>query len=250
MKGSRAGQGWVWGTPWLRCAGAALLVAGALLAGPAAAQIGTDWPRIDPRWRISCGADPGAIMGAGTDWLFRPSSNHCRGGSFLQRSELRADDIPADRALRYALQAEVALTSASDQPFDLFQLHDGLGGCAPPLKLRWLADGSLAFDSARRRHDGGCVPDTALRESPSTCTGLRRDGTVHRIGLWFDFDGRGGFEVRVALDGRDCLSGAFTQGDPADFDQSPRFFLKHGVYARHAFDFTLRTEGLILRQAP
>lgn len=220
----------------------ALLLPGALLAQSREA--------LDMGWRISCGVDAGGIEADGEAWIFAPSSNHCRGGSYAQRSELRSDDLPADQPLHLTIESDVALTAESGQPFDLFQVHDGLGGCTPPLKLRWLEDGRLSLDGGARRRDGACELDRTLRAQPSTCPLLARDGRRTRIALDLAFDGRGGFDVQVRVEGTPCLTGRHEAPDPAIFEPSPRFFIKHGVYAREAFEFRLvthRLEGWITR---
>ena len=213
-----------------------------LLAGPVEAQ--EAWHAVDLRWRESCQPDQGAISRSGERVTFRPGGNNCN-GSFRQRSELRADDIPLRQPGQWLFEATVAMTSASDQAFDILQFHDGIPGCAPPLKLRWLGDGQLGFDGAWTREgaEDACLPNRALREAVYRGPRLTRDGAPHALQVLLAMDGSGGFDVTVQVDGQPALAARY---DPpgAGFLRTDTAFLKHGVYARDAFDFVLTSDGL------
>ena len=98
-------------------------------------------------WRVSCGADPGAITRNGGDWIFKTSRNHCPGGIFKQRAELSTQKVPPTHRGAYVFRTTIAFESRSREKFSLFQIHDGRLGCAPPLKLDVLPGGQLQIIS-------------------------------------------------------------------------------------------------------
>jgi len=87
------------------------------------------------RWDISCGVDAGAIRRSGNVWTFRTSTNHCERGIFAQRAALSTEHVPPDHRGAYLFRSDITMTTSSDEPFDIFQIHDGRRGCAPPLKV-------------------------------------------------------------------------------------------------------------------
>lgn len=224
----------------------ALVLVATLAALPATAQL--RWQDVDARWHGSCRPSPGAITQERDHYIFRPGENHCS-GSYRQRSELRSADLSLTEGAHWRLDLYVAMTSTSDQTFDLVQLHDGIGGCAPPLKLRWRGDGTLALDGAWTRDDGSCRINASLRNATYSGPTLRRDGTWHDVALILRMDGTGGFDVQVRVDGRRALSARYEPPPATGFLRSTTAFLKHGVYARYPFDFVLQSQAPRLTRA-
>ena len=215
-----------------------LLLAIFLLWGAAAQAQPSDW-------RIVCGADANAITRDGTDWVLRPSRDHCSRSDAGQRSEISTRPIPATTRQTLAFSARVTLRASRYEAFDIFRVYDGGSGCTPPLKVQVTESGRIRFVSGRVTADRGC---TIVDMTPELSQGfLRRDGTEQSLDIVVDFDGHGGFEAILLLDGRKELSGAYVPGD-LEPDRDAVFLLRHGVFAQTAFDFEMITRDLSLRE--
>ncbi|MWB78380.1 hypothetical protein GLS40_10110 [Pseudooceanicola sp. 216_PA32_1] len=197
-------------------------------------------------WSISCSVDAGAITRKGKVWTFRPSTNRCPGGTFGQRAEIKTREIAPTHRGDYVFETTVRMQSPARERFDIFQIHDGRNGCAPPLKVEVLPDGRLSFDSAYKvgtAPGNTCVPVRALNGAVSTGR-ISRDGTPHRLQIILSFDGKSGFRVWVTLDGRQELAGAYSFVEGRTYARSRHFYFKHGVYSKTMFDYEMRSTGM------
>jgi len=202
------------------------------------------------QWSVSCGADRGAIRREGKTWVFRTSSNLCKGGIFHQRAELSTKKIAPSRKGTYQFVSHVSMTSPSREKYGLFQIHDGRFGCSPPLKLDVMPDGHLQFDSDYKiGTDPGsvpgvnCIKNTSLSTSRSKAV-LRRDGTEYELAVTVSFDGKGGFGILVAVDSVTQLTGRYAYEPGRGFFKSKHFYFKHGVYSQHMFPYEMRSRDM------
>ena len=218
-------------------------LAGAGLGVPARAQLLNDW-------RVACGADKGAVRKEGADWHFAPSRDFCpgSGGSIRdgQRSEITTRKVKATTRGAWLFSTMLTFRSGRFEPFDLFRISDGRKGCTAPLKVNVTENGQMRFVSGvPEPKTRGCVTRvTTLAPSERV---IRRDGTEHLLEILVNFDGHGGFETTLYLDGRQELYGVYVPGDPEP-PRSQTFSFRHGVYAREAFDFSMVSRGLSVRE--
>ncbi|RWX36786.1 hypothetical protein EHI43_08870 [Rhizobium leguminosarum] len=202
--------------------------------------------RVSLGWQTSCGVDPGAISHSGGAYTFHQSYNHCSGGIFKQRSELSSGNISVKSRVSYAFDTTVSMKTSQSNDFILFQVHDGRNGCSPPMSLRWTGGNSLRFDSDYTRGKGmaGCVENRGLRGAGYHGPSLRRDGTPYHLRVTLAFDGQGGFDVSVQINGSGVLSGRYQPSNDPQFLTSKRFYMKHGVYSQKPFDYEMRSVGM------
>ena len=106
------------------------------------------------QWKISCGVDKGSIKKRGRVWIFRTSANQCSGGSWTQRAEIRSEKISPNRRGTFLFQTIISMKARNRGKFDIFQIHDGRNGCAPPLKITVLSSGRIELVSEISK-DGG-----------------------------------------------------------------------------------------------
>ncbi|MCU9837169.1 hypothetical protein OEZ49_05280 [Ruegeria sp. WL0004] len=201
-------------------------------------------------WKVSCGTDPGALVKKGRTYFFKTSSNHCPGGIFNQRSEIATDHMNAGRAGTYLFSTYVAVTSPSTEKFSIFQIHDGRHGCAPPLKINVLPSGQLTFDS---EYKIGSKPGNDCRKVSSlmgkkSAVRIKRDGTEYKLDVVVDFDGRGGFEVFVAVDDRPQIEGRYSPPEGQGYFKSQKYFFKHGSYSLNVFPYTLVSRDMRVKR--
>jgi hypothetical protein len=196
-------------------------------------------------WRVSCGTDPGAITHEGSTYIFQTSSNHCTGGFYKQRAELKADDIPNTRKATYVFDTVVAMTSGSNEEFTIFQIQDGVAaGCAPPMNIRWTSGGKLGLRGDFTKGQDNCVENTSIRNAQYRGPTLKRDGTSYRLQVQVALDGQGGFDVNVFVDGKVSISGSYRPANNSSYIYSDVFFFKHGVYSKNVFNYRMTSTGL------
>ena len=176
------------------------------LAGVLAADAGQANPLN--RWKISCSVQKGSIIKKGRVWIFKTSPNMCPGGVFKQRAEIYTDRVGPNHKSSYRFESYVSMRSGSSEKFDIFQMHDGRRGCAPPLKLDVLPSGRLELISDYKTGPGESCVRGKLSRSPSAGK-IRRDGTEYKLEVLVDFDGSGGFYVAVWLNGQFQLDGTY-----------------------------------------
>lgn len=199
------------------------------------------------QWRVSCGADPGAITRQGRTWIFRTSSNHCEGGVFNQRAELSTQHVRPNHRGAYLFQTKVALRTGASEQFTLFQVHDGRMGCAPHLSIDVRPDGRLYLKSDVKTGPGescirGTLSDRISRDR------ITRDGTPYEMRVLIDFDGTGAFDVALWIDGRPQVTGRYTPQAQATGFRPERYYFKHGVYSYRRFPYEMTSSGMGVRR--
>ena len=197
-------------------------------------------------WKVSCSVDKGSQRKSGNTITFKTSKNRCKGGTFGQRSEIKSGHISAKRKGTYEFRSTVSFTSKASEKFDIFQIHDGRSGCAPPLKLTVLSNGSLNFGSHYQTSDD----KTAANKKKLKCDNVRsltekysrrkiyKNGTSQDLIVRIAFNGSGGFKATVYLDGKFQMEGDYAPSKDGVHYQSPHFYFKHGVYSKNMFDYT------------
>jgi hypothetical protein len=194
-------------------------------------------------WKTSCQVDPGALIKSANTRTFRPSRNYCSGGIFSQRTEIFTDSIRPTDSGAYLFETIVAMTTASTKQFTIFSLHDARQGCAPPLSIDVKSDGRLWLKSDIKTGPGESCIRGELDNNLSSAR-IRRDGTETTLSILVVFDGKGGFDVTVSLDGVRQLGGTYDPSlQPKEF-RSKKFYFKHGVYSQDMFDFVMTSRGL------
>lgn len=208
-----------------------LIASGSSLAGPL------------NQWRISCGADPGTIVKRAGVWTFRTSSNHCPGGIFKQRAEIATEHIRASHKGAYLFESYISMTSDSTEKFDIFQLHDGRRGCAPPLKLTVLSSGQIELTSDIKTGPGESCIRGKLSNS-RTQGRIKRNRTEQHLKLLIAFDGTGAFDTIFWLDGVSQISGRYEpSSEPVAF-RPEKYFFKHGIYSQRVFNYVFTSRGM------
>ncbi len=211
----------------------------------------SNWRPVNLGWGVSCGADRGSITRSRKVRVFRTSANHCSGGIFNQRAEINTDNISINREITYLFETTVSFTSESNEPFVIFQIHDGRNGCSPPLSVRWQSNNTLSFDSDYTRDQGmdGCVQNREMRNARYSGPRLQRNGTPYQFRALLDFDGNGNFDVTIFIDGAAAISGHYQPSIDPGFVASSRFYMKHGVYSHFVWPYELRSEGMRVLRA-
>ncbi len=224
------------------------------LAFPAVAFAETKWRKVSPGWKISCGVDKGAITKSRKSYVFKTSNNKCSSrGTYTQRAELSGVYFSANDRISYLFSSTIQMKTNSTEPFTLFQIHDGRGSCAPPLKLHWQRSNGLSFYSSYSLDKGAhdCVENRSLVNSRYLGPKLRRDGTPYQIQIVMDFDGKGAFDVSVFLEGSHVLSGRYEPPADSRFFRSDRFWMKHGVYSKQKWFYEMTSSNIkVMKRRP
>ena len=198
------------------------------------------------KWAISCSVDEGAITRQDNVWRFTTSKNRCPGGSWKQRAELSTRHETPSLKGAYMFASNVAMQSLRPKRFDIFQLHDGRRFCAPPLKVTVLPDGRLELWSDVAFNNGECIYGK-LTKRPSSGR-LVFDGTEQELKILIDFDGTGGFDIYVWLDGKMEASGQYNQPTQSNAFRSTKFYFKHGAYSQEMFDYVLTSRDMSVKK--
>lgn len=195
------------------------------------------------QWRVSCGVDDGAITKSRGIWTFRPSSNHCPGGIFQQRAEINTEPVRASHKGAYLFETRISMTTNSSEKFDIFQIHDGRLGCAPPLKLTVLGSGQIELISDIKTGPGESCIRGKLSQNVTPAR-IRRDGTEQHLEVLIAFDGTGGFDATVWIDGVVQISGRYDPSSEPEAFRPEKYYFKHGVYSQRMFDYVLVSRGM------
>tara|TARA_R100000935_G_scaffold27028_1_gene47122 strand:- start:250 stop:966 length:717 start_codon:yes stop_codon:yes gene_type:complete len=202
------------------------------------------------KWRVSCGADPGAISKKGNTYTFKTSRNHCPGGNWQQRAEIATDHAKPTITGAYQFSSNISITSPSTQRFDIFQMHDGRNGCAPPLKLEVLPSGHLSFDADYKigtKPGNNCEKARSMLGQKSAKK-IRRDGTEYKLDVIIDFNGQGGFRVWAYLDGAPQINAHYNPPQGRGYFQSEKYYFKHGSYSKKMFPYTMTSRDVRVRR--
>ena len=198
-------------------------------------------------WRISCSVDKGSIIGNYPNYVFKTSKNRCTGGSYNQRAEIYTKKaITLSTKAKYDFQTVFSFQDKSKsfypEKFDIFQIHDGRNGCAPPLKVNVQSGGQLRLYADYKTGPGEqCVKDV-IKSTGLGTTQIKRDGTEYKLNVLLNFDGKSGFDVDVYLDDKLEVSGKYSPPTGNKYEASKYFYFKHGVYSRNMFDYEMKSK--------
>lgn len=232
--------------PFLIHALCCLLFLSLPLLTPSDAHAQERWRKVNMGWTISCDVDDGAIKKEKKTYTFSTSHNHCTGGTFNQRAEIYTKEISVSKRATYLFDTTIAFNSSKTNEFYPFQIHDGRNGCAPPLTMGVRPNGTIQLDSDYTQDRGmnGCVHNEALRRQPHKGPRIRRDGTAQRLQVRLDFDGKGAFDITVYIDQQNVISGRYDPPTEASLVRSNRFYMKHGVYSKNIFPYTMTSTDM------
>lgn len=191
-------------------------------------------------WIISCSVDAGSIRGGGNTWVFTTSTNRCKGGVYKQRAEINTKgSLSTKKKAQYRFQSYFRMESHDVEKFDIFQIHDGRNGCAPPLKVNIQPSGRIKLRADYKTGPGEQCVRNVMKSSGLGKTPIKRDGREYKLDVLLDFDGEGGFHVAVYLDDRFQVSGRYDPPKEKGYFKSRYFYFKHGVYSYRLFDYQL-----------
>ena len=195
-------------------------------------------------WKISCTVDDGSITGGGADWVFTTSKNRCLGDKTnKQRAEINTKKaISLSTKGKYNFQAIFTMNSARNEKFDIFQIHDGRDGCAPPLKVNIQANGKLRLYSDYQKGPGEQCERDVMQSTGLGKTSIKLDGTEYKLNVILDFDGKSGFDIEVHINDVLEVSGKYFPPEGSGYIKSKYFYFKHGVYSRNMFDYELKSK--------
>jgi hypothetical protein len=194
-------------------------------------------------WKTSCSVDAGSLVKKGKTRTFKTSKNRCPGGTFKQRSEIKSKNISPNHKGKYLFTANVSMTNARNEKFDIFQMHDGRDGCAPPLKVTVLSNNSIELRADYKTGPGeSCVRDV-LRHKKSNVK-FKRGGVKQKLSVVIEFLGQANFTVQVYLDGKLAASGNYVPPSGSGYKASRHFYFKHGVYSKNMFDYVMVSENM------
>lgn len=202
-----------------------LILLGVMLMA-AQARAGDAYDTALNRWSAACGA----VERQRDGWSFGPGGGApCNGGTGAQ---LQSGRIASDREGAYLLRTTLSVAAPRAGAFTLFSVAAADAACATPLALEVAGGGALR---ATTRSGPGCRPvdiDTGAR--------LRLDGAQQRLDILIVFDGQGGVDAVIRLDGaRIARAGAASDGTA--------FALRFGMAQAKAFDFAMTTTGPTVR---
>ena len=199
-------------------------------------------------WKISCKkVDKGSIVRKKNNYIFKTSKNYCPEGDWKQRAELiSVYALSTNTKAQYNFQSYFNMKSDywwpgydNHEKFDIFQIHDGRDGCAPPLKVNIQPDGKIKLRGDYKKGPGEkCVYDI-IKSTGRGKTKIKRDGTEYKLNILLDFDGNGGFEVEVYINDEFEVSGEYRFEAGLGYIKSRYFAFKHGVYSRFKFPYVL-----------
>ncbi len=234
--------------------GVSLFIGCLIALSPLTASAQGKWRSFNPGWKTSCGVDKGAIKRKGKDYIFSTSTNQCISrGTFTQRAEIYGKNISVNKPMNYMFTSSIQLRAGTNQSFTMFQVHDGRGSCSPPLKLDWHSDNRLRFRSSYSLDKGvaDCVYNNEMINARYTGPRLRRDGTVYKLQVLVQFNGKSGFNTTVFVDDKKVMSGTYRPPSDTKFFKSTRYYMKHGVYSRDMWKYQFVSSGVkVLRQKP
>lgn len=199
------------------------------------------------QWRISCGVDKGSITKKGGTWTFKTSSNKCPGGIFKQRAEISTNKIKANHRGKYLFQANVSMMTRNSEKFDIFQIHDGRRGCAPPLKVDVQKSGNLKLISDIKTGKGESCIRGVLSNKVSSAR-ISRNGKTQKLEILVDFNGKGGFDTEIKIDGKSQIKGAYRPSKKKGHFQPKFFYFKHGVYSQRSFNYVMTSKNMRVRR--
>ena len=200
------------------------------------------------QWRVSCGVDKGAIQKKGKTHIFKTSTNHCIGGTFNQRAEIKSEKVSRNHKGKYQFTSIIRMTNDKNEKFDIFQMHDGRDGCAPPLKVTVLSSGRFKLEADYKTGKGeSCVRDV-FSQSRNSSVVFKRNGQPQQLDVSVDFLGKQRFSVQVFLDGKLAAQGDYSPPEGKGYITSKHFYFKHGVYSKRMFDYQMISQNMSVKR--
>ena len=200
------------------------------------------------KWQISCGVDKGSIQKSGKTRIFRTSANYCSGGVFNQRAEISSGRVSSNHIGRYQFSSTLSMKARKNEKFDIFQMHDGRDGCAPPLKVTVLPSGRVELRADYKTGPGeSCIRDVFAQSKRSNVV-FKRNGEPQQLDAVIDFLGEQNFSVQVYLDGILAAEGSYAPPKGQGFITSKFFYFKHGVYSRRMFEYELISDNMTVKR--
>ena len=198
-------------------------------------------------WRISCSVDKVSIIDNYPNSVFKTSKNKCTGGTYNQRAEITTKKaITLSTKAKYDFQTIFTIQDISKsfypEKFDIFQIHDGRDGCAPPLKVNIQSSGQLRLYADYKTGPGEQCERDIIKSSGFGKTQIKRDGTEYKLNVLLNFDGKSGFNVDVYLDDKLEVSGKYAPPTGNKYVASKYFYFKHGVYSKNIFDYEMKSK--------
>mgnify|MGYP003327127567 CR=1 FL=1 len=106
-------------------------------------------------------------------------------------------------------ETDLLIEGAPSKRTTIFQIHDGRNGCAPPLKVNIQKDGKIKLRGDYKKGPGEqCIYDI-IKSTGRGKTTIKRDGTEYKLNVLLDFDGNGGFKVKVYINDEHEVSGEY-----------------------------------------
>lgn len=200
------------------------------------------------QWKISCGVDKGSIKKKGKTRVFKTSTNHCTGGVFQQRAEITSKKVSPNIKGKYRFTSTISMTNNKNEKFDIFQMHDGRDGCAPPLKVTVLSNGRFKLEADYKTGKGeSCVRDVFAQSTKSNVV-FKRNGQPQQLDVFVDFRGKAHFSVQVYLDGKLAAQGDYSPPEGKGYFKSRHFYFKHGVYSYRMFDYEMVSQNMSVKR--
>ena len=201
-------------------------------------------------WRISCSVDKGSIISNYPNYIFKTSKNYCQGGTYNQRAEIiTRKALSLSTKAKYDFQTIFTFQDNSNnfytEKFDIFQVHDGRHGCAPPLKVSIQSNGLLRLYADYKTGPGEQCERDVIKSSGLGKTQIKRDGIEYKLNVLLNFDGKSGFHVDVYLNDKLEVSGKYSPPTGNKYVASKYFYFKHGVYSANKFDYVLKSKILM-----
>ena len=201
-------------------------------------------------WTFSCSPDKGSIEDNYPSYVFKTSKNNknvCKGGIYNQRAEILSKKaLSLSTRAKYDFQTVFSFQDKSKsfypEKFDIFQIHDGRNGCAPPLKVNIQSSGQLRLYADYKTGPGEQCQKDVIKSTGLGTTQIKRDGTEYKLNVLLNFDGKSGFDVDVYLDDKLEVSGKYSPPTGNKYVASKYFYFKHGVYSRNMFDYEMKSK--------
>ena len=228
-------------------------------------SITLDFGKNEMGWDVSCSVNKGSITQNEDILIFKTSENLCPGGTFNQRAEINTKKLSTKEKASYEFETIFSMESKSSEIFQILSIHDGRDGCNPPMSLHINSNGSLFLQSAYKFGKGEqCEKNLNIQRKVSRAK-ILRDGTIYKVNVKIDFNGKGGFDIEIFLDDSLDVKGTY---DPPEkpktlkencrykpgtisqvceeriikYEISKKFYFKHGVYSKNMFDYVFKSK--------
>lgn len=200
-------------------------------------------PNVITDWRKSCSPDKGSVVDDYPTYIFKKSKNNCS-SPYKQRAEIitkKALSVSAKAKYNFQTIFKIKDNSKKSLPekFDIFQIHDGRVGCAPPLKVEIHSSGFLRLIADYKTGSGQKCERNVIKPRGYGKTQIKRNGTEYKLNILVDFDGKSGFDIQAFLDNKLEINGKYSPPSGNKYFKSKYYFFKHGVYSKRMFDYEL-----------